>query len=351
MDRILKVSGTIVLFGMIYVMDRITGRSYDFTGLYLLPVVGSAYYFGMAAGLGAAALALLSELTAEPSFAGNIGLFHASTHAATYGFAAFVTANLRSQLLTVRALTQRRDYELELARSIQRAINKPYRPPADSPFEIAAVTEPARELGGDLVQVQPTRSGLFMCLADISGKGVSAALFSALLQETLRTALETSSDPAAVVSAINERMYRALPAEMFVTMFACHLSRTSLRYVSAGHEPAFFIPAGHAHAQRLQSAEGMPIAVRETLAIPATVLETGAGDVLLCYSDGVTDSPGFAHDQEGVRRFFEVHRRFSPAEMATGIIGQATGDGQAAVDDISVLVVRMRETQPANYVI
>jgi len=325
----------------IYILDRATGATPDLSGLYLLPVVLVAYWLGMWPGLAMAGVVLAAEIAAYPAGHRSVVFVHALTHAATYSFAAIVTARLRSQLNTIGRLEERRDYDLELARRLQDSAREAYVPSGRLETDVAIRTEPAQELGGDFILVRESVNGLFACIADISGHGIPAALFSALLQDAVRAALLQSDDPEHIVAAVNQRVFAALPPEMFVTMFCCLLSQRTLRYVNAGHEPGLLNHTMTTTATELNSPEGIPLGIRDGLRIPADEVTLEAGDILLLYTDGVTDSRGFERDERRVRRFFASKQWPTAAAAAGAIVAEAKRGGSEQPDDMSVVVVRI----------
>lgn len=325
----------------IHILDRATGATPDLSGLYLVPVVLVAYWLGMWPGLAMAGVVLAAEVAAYPVGHRSVILFHALTHAATYSFAAVVTARLRSQLNTIGRLEERRDYDLEVARRLQDSAREAYAPSGRLEADVAIRTEPAQELGGDFILVRESANGLFACIADISGHGIPAALFSALLQDAVGTALLRSDDPEHIITAVNQRVFAALPSEMFVTMFCCLLSQRTLHFVSAGHEPGLLNRTTSTTAMELNSPGGIPLGVLDDLKIPAGEVTLEAGDILLLYTDGVTDSIGFGRDEQRVRRFF-ASRQWPTADAAAGaIVAEAKRGGLEQPDDMSVVVVRI----------
>lgn len=325
----------------IYILDRATGATPDLSGLYLVPVVLVAYWLGMWPGLTMAGVVLAAEVAAYPVGHRSVVFVHALTHAATYSFAAVVTARLRSQLNTIGRLEERRDYDLEIARRLQDSTREAYVPSGRLEADVAIRTESAQELGGDFVLVRESANGLFACIADISGHGIPAALFSALLQDAVGTALFQSDDPEHIIAAVNQRVFAALPSEMFVTMFCCLLSQRTLRYINAGHEPGLLNRVTSTTSMELTSLEGIPLGTRDDLKIPAgeVILETG--DILLLYTDGVTDTIGFGRDEQRVGRFF-ASRRWPTAEVAaSAIVAEAKRGASEQPDDMSIVVIRI----------
>ena len=339
--RVLGAVVAVVSVLPIYALDRATGATPDLSGLYLLPVVLVAYWLGMWPGLAMAGIVLAAEVAAYPVGHRSVIIVHALTHAATYSFAAVVTARLRSQLNTISRLEEHRDYDLEMARRLQESARETYEPSGRLEADVAIRMEPAQELGGDFALVRESVNGLFVCIADISGHGVPSALFTALLQDTVDAALLRSDEPECIVAAVNQRMYAALPAEMFITMFCCLLSERTLRFVNAGHVPGLLNRMASTTAMKLNSTGGMPLGVRDDMAIPAGEVVLDAGDILLLYTDGVTDSTGFGRDEQRVKRFFESRRWATAATAAAAVISEAKRGGQAQPDDMSVVVVRI----------
>ncbi len=203
---LLLVAGVILVHGL----DRGSGRVPDLTVLYLVPIILGTYWLGLRSGLALGVAALAAKVLAQPVQQRPPMVADAAAHMAVFALAAAATARLLAQLRAVRALQQRHDVEIEIARVLHEAATAV--DTLDDPrFEIASRLQAARELGGDLVLARKTSGGLFLCVADISGKGVPAALFTALLKSASTSALEESSDPVDVVRRINARMYASLP--------------------------------------------------------------------------------------------------------------------------------------------
>jgi sigma-B regulation protein RsbU (phosphoserine phosphatase) len=263
----------------------------------------------------------------------------AAAHMAVFALAAVATARLLAQLTAVRALQQRQDAEIGIARVLHEATTA-VDMPDDPRFEIASRLQVARELGGDLVLLRRTSRGLFLCVSDISGKGVPAALFTALLRSALTDALEESCDPGDVVRRVNSRVHAALPPEMFVTMFCCLLSGPELTYVNAGHEPGFLLRNDGGETSDLLSRDGMPVGIQPTLVIPTTSLPFMPNDIFVSFTDGVTDSPAFDGDRDAVKRVLEAERRDTAAALADALVARAMEGQQRLRDDVTVLAVR-----------
>lgn len=339
-QKALQTLLVLTLLSIVYAIDASTGLVPDVSGLYLVPVVLTAYWFGLLPSLATVIAALSADYLLHPEVHRNVIVVHNVTHLMTYAFAASVTAVLRRQLTTIRQLSGRRDFELGVARRLQRAVSERYVLSKDERFDVAARVEPARELGGDQVFVRDTSDGLLVCVADISGKGVSAALFSALLQATIDESTWGSARPELLVERVNARMHATLPLEMFVTMFCGLIGGETLTYVNAGHEPAFVIDAMGTPLPPLLSDQGFPIGINETLSIPPVSTAFASGSSLLMYSDGVTDSSGFGGRFDLIEDYFRMTSSLPAQGIADAILQHASPEGVGQRDDMSVVVVR-----------
>ncbi len=323
---------------LVHGLDRVSGLP-DLTVLYLLPIVLGTYWLGLRFGLALSIAALAAEVLAQPVRQQPLMVADAAAHMAVFALAAVATARLLAQLKAVRALQERQDVEIGIARVLHEATIA-VDTPDDPRFEIASRLLVARQLGGDLVLLRRTSRGLFLCISDISGKGVPAALFTALLRSALTGALEESCDPGDVVRHVNARVHASLPPEMFVTMFCCLLSNAELTYVNAGHEPGFLLRSDGGEANDLMSKGGMPVGIQPTLVIPITALPFRPNDIFVGFTDGVTDSPAFDGDRDAVKRFLETERRGTAAALADALVARAMGGQAAQRDDVTVLAVR-----------
>lgn len=341
-NRAVRALVIVVLTGATFAVDFVTGLVPDVSGLYLVPVVLAAYWFGLVPGLLAAAAILSADLLAHPGVELGTVFFHNITHLITYSFAAGVTAIMRRQLQQIRSLQDRRDYELALARRVHDSMAEKLVVSSDRRFNIAARSVPARELGGDHVLVRDTEQGLFACIADISGKGISAAMFLALLDSHLRDAIDRSPLPHEVVQYVNKRLHVSFPPEVFVTMFSCLVSSGEMTYVNAGHEPTFLLDA-NGEMRTLLTAEGLPLGVQSELSVEEQHCAFGVGSRLLCYSDGLTGAPRFkegGYDEIG--RMFRSVSAGSAEEVADAMLRAAAATPSDHLDDTSILVIRRR---------
>ncbi len=213
--------------------------------------------------------------------------------------------NITGAIESIRDITERREMEGRLARSnaelqIAADIQKSFMPeviPQISGFEIAARTVMAKEVGGDFFDVIPfeiislEKGTLGLLVADVSGKGVPAALFMALSRIVVRVNALWHSDPAKAIFDSNNIITRDSQSGMFVTLFYGTLKESdrTLTYVNAGHNPPIVCRSGDGTIEELMPT-GIVLGAVENQDYSSRSLRVGPGDVVVMYTDGVTES-------------------------------------------------------------
>jgi serine phosphatase RsbU (regulator of sigma subunit) len=241
--------------------------------------------------------------------------------------------------------------EFNVARSAQQQM-LPSEPPVLAGYTIAASCEPAREVGGDLYDFLRLDDGRWgIGVADVSGKGVPAALYMTLTKGLLCAAAQDSGDPRQILAAVNKHLRTVTKRKMFVTMAFGVLDPAArrLEYVRAGHNPVVWRrPA--AGETRFLGGNGIglgiagPALFAKTLATETLDLEPG--DALVFYSDGLTEAMN-----EGLEQFGE-ERLAAAVERADGTDATATRDsileevsrfldGGHSQDDLTIAVLRV----------
>ena len=194
--------------------------------------------------------------------------------------------------------------ELDVARKIQADL-LPSVAPKLKGWQVAFHCTPAKELGGDFFDFFPLDGGkrLGLVIADVSGKGVPAALHMANLRNLTRFSASQGGGPVQVLKRVNAAAFPDLKGESFVTLIygELDLSTRQLAFVSAGHDPILWSKAkGGVEGVR---AKGMPIGVAEPEDFDFIVAESrvklGAGDTLFLYTVGVTEAMNGKHEQFG----------------------------------------------------
>jgi len=221
----------------------------------------------------------------------------------------------------------------------------------ESRFQLAALLEPARTIGGDFYDYAMIGADrLFFVIGDVSGKGLPASLFMALSKTLLKSsALRGGGDVGAILNRANAEIGRENPEALFVTAFVGILdARTGiLEYSNAGHEPPY-IKAPDAPAERFEIADGPPLCVLENFSYTTRYRQLVAGEWLCLLTDGVTE----AMDQEkalyGVKRTEAVLRKLPDSAAPSDLIHALHADvqrfvhGAPAFDDLTLLCLRWR---------
>jgi sigma-B regulation protein RsbU (phosphoserine phosphatase) len=210
------------------------------------------------------------------------------------------------------------DREIQLARSIQQRL-LPVRLPAIEGFAFAGICEPAQSVGGDYFDFIPLPQGrIAFAIGDVSGKGIPAALLMASLQASLRGLLAgeifasgSTPDLAVLMAKLNALIYDATPASRFVTLLLGILDTQTgeVSLANAGHCPALLgrQPSSSRGKELIQSsARGPALGLRREATYPTETLQLQPGDLLLAYTDGVSEAMNPDREEfgdEAVRQF------------------------------------------------
>ncbi len=255
-----------------------------------------------------------------------------------------------SALIEEQNKRQRLENEISIAREVQNQLF-PSTLPSVPGVEIEAICKAARSVSGDyydFIQLSPTQVAI--AIADISGKGISAALLMASLQAALRSQTLTegseSLSTAELVARLNKHLVRNTGDDRFATFFiAVYDSATrTLRYTNAGHLPSFLICDGSSH---LLDKGGMVLGVLEDYAYEQGVLEVAPNSLLIGYSDGLVEPENVYGEEFGIARLREAAIRVQnakPLMVAESLMAAAeewAGTPEQA-DDMTVIVTRLR---------
>ncbi len=238
--------------------------------------------------------------------------------------------------------------EIRLAARIQLDL-LPKSPPAVPGYEVAGKSIPAQLVGGDYFDfIAMDGERLAVCLGDVSGKGLPASLLMANLQATLRGQTLLNESCRTCVRRANKLLYQSTSAEKFVTLFYSILNPVThcLCYTNAGHETPLLLSKGHP-VQGL-STGGVVLSILEDFPYEEQSVELGPGDLIVVYSDGVTEAVNPGQEQFGVDRLrsvVEQHRDEAPSALVDQVIGAVQAHAGAApqMDDITLVAVRRLE--------
>lgn len=251
-------------------------------------------------------------------------------------------ARLYAQEIQQKLINQ----ELETARSIQKSFlpqNIPQRPG----WEIAAFWRPVREVAGDFYDFYPLDDGrLAVVIADVSGKGVPAALFMSLSVTVLRFAMGLNLTPAALMDQANRTIIAGQESTMFATAFVGYLdSQTGImEFASAGHNFPLLYRAKTGRCETLQAA-GVAMGIFQNVHFNCETTQLGPDDVLVLYTDGLTEAIDPDDEEFGEVRLENVltqHAARPAQEIADQIVKEVTRftQDEGIFDDETLVVIK-----------
>jgi sigma-B regulation protein RsbU (phosphoserine phosphatase) len=247
---------------------------------------------------------------------------------------------------------ERKNTELAIAAEIQQSF-LPKTIPRIEGYDIAAKSVMAKEVGGDFFDVIPLEvvplgpGKLGVMIADVSGKGVPAALFMALSRIVVRVnAMWYANRPSAAIHDANTVISNDSKSGMFVTLWYGLLDSASrnFTFVNAGHNPPIHFRAADGTLSELK-ATGIAIGLMDDAEYTQDIVQMAKGDILVLYTDGITEAENARLEMFGVPRLQEVilaSRGLSSEEIIREILSAVkafTGDHPQS-DDITLMVIR-----------
>jgi len=247
----------------------------------------------------------------------------------------------------------RLEAEFEVARKAQQDALPPA-PPAVEGYTIAGSCEPAQQVGGDLYDYFSLADGrLGIAVADVSGKGVPAALYMMVTKGLLAATTRDSSDLAYILQQVNRHLYTTCKKKVFVTLAAVALDPAArrLQHARAGHNPIVWRRTGRGETKMLKPPGvglGMAAGERFNRALKIEELQLESGDAIVLYSDGVTEAMNAALEQFGEARLTRAVELTDgqPAEESRAAILRelaAFTNGTPARDDVTLVVLRVAQ--------
>lgn len=242
---------------------------------------------------------------------------------------------------------ERMEEELSIAKSIQQGLLPDPIPEVEG-IDLATKTISSREVGGDYFDVAKSPDGnTIFAIADVTGKGVPAALLMANLQSMLHVLLPVEITLSEATERINNLIFRNTPSDKFITFFwAKYLSTHKiLRYVNAGHNPPLLLRKNSDNFEELSDG-GLLLGALETL-LPyvQTDIQLNPGDLLVCYTDGVDEALNpDGNDDYGVDRLKErilQLRDKSSNQIIEGIVDDVNDFSNfCLIDDLTLVVIK-----------
>ena len=258
-------------------------------------------------------------------------------------------ANVFEKLELIEAFEEKKAFEkeLSLARETQTAL-LPGELPEVEGYDLSAFSNPTRHVGGDFYDfLKKEGAALTGVLADVSGKGISAALLSSLVQGSLQMEFRSGVSLQESVSKVNLYLCEKSRSNRFVTLFLYTLNEDgSGEYLSAGHNPAYLYRAADGTIEELP-ARDLVLGAFTFATYQALPVQINPGDVLVVYSDGITEAENHQEEMFGEERFKEVICQYASQGCAAledqllESIREFT-EGRAQTDDMTCMIVQMR---------
>jgi sigma-B regulation protein RsbU (phosphoserine phosphatase) len=209
---------------------------------------------------------------------------------------------------------------------------------------VAATSVPCRAIGGDFFDYfHLPRGGFGFVLGDVAGKGPPAALLASMLQGIFTANADRDGTPAGLLTLANEALVRrAIEARFATAIYSVLDRRGRLTYCNAGHNPPFLV--GKSGVRRLECG-GTVVGAFERTIFDEETYQLESGDVLVAYSDGLTEARDASGEEFGEERLLscvKANRALSPADLLECLLSTAQqfSAGAAQSDDLTMLILR-----------
>lgn len=250
-----------------------------------------------------------------------------------------------ARLAEERMERERLEQELQLASEIQQRF-QPASPPQLRGYELQGISFPCYEIGGDYYDFIERKDGrLIITLGDVSGKGTAAALLMSSLHAAVHAQAAFNDSLVATIKSVNQYLAENIPSNRFVTLFYAELNPETgeLLFLNAGHNPPLIVHAAGT-VEQLASG-GLPLGINPNAEFREGRTQLNPGDVLVIYSDGVSEAQNPDGEEFGTARLWEVVSRNMDASAA-GIRDRIESaltkfsQGTPAADDITLVIVK-----------
>ncbi|RMF58130.1 MAG: hypothetical protein D6748_09615 [Calditrichaeota bacterium] len=240
---------------------------------------------------------------------------------------------------------QRLEEELNVARTIQKKL-LPHQLPNIPGYEVSGMNIPSKQVGGDYYDVIPLGSHtVALAIGDVAGKGVPAALLMANLQAALRIVLKFNPSPQQIISQLNNLICENTDRDKFITFFLAILNTRehTLTYVNAGHNYPILVTS----TGTIQTLEegGLILGVVPDYPYQSSTIQLKKGDLLYCYTDGVTEAVNHEGEEFGEELLLRLLNRFHKLPLTQSlekiwqkIVAYSSGIPQA--DDVTMLAIK-----------
>ena len=264
-------------------------------------------------------------------------------------FASLAASAIDHTLLYRRVVSQQQaESEIALARKVVESL-LPRSFPVVEGFDIHGLTIPVREVGGDYFDfVGSVSDRLAILISDVSGKGLAAALIMVTFRAYIHATLINELAMRVVMSRVNRLICETTNGDRFITTFYGLIDpeHKRLLYINAGHNPPLLVRADGSH--KLLDDSGLPLGIFEDSRYSESVVDFRSGDILLLYTDGVTEACSECEEPFSLSRLEEVIRAASQQSAAqicqavTDAVNEYAADIGGPEDDLTVAVIKVR---------
>ena len=251
------------------------------------------------------------------------------------------------ELKNVNEAKGRIESELRIARSIQMAmlpkVFPPY--PEREDIDVYALLNPAKEVGGDLYDFFIRDEKLFFCVGDVSGKGIPASLIMAILRALFRTVSAHESNPAKIISSINDVVSVDNDSNMFATLFigVFDLPTGRLRYCNAGHNAPVILNGEEVHFLDVES--NIPVGIMSGMKYELQQIVIPYMTSIFVYTDGLTEAENVHQELFGEDRMIEVAKGIASMPVKEQILDMEKAVSEFTIgaeqsDDLTMMTIQ-----------
>ena len=256
------------------------------------------------------------------------------------------------ELTESTATRERLARELQIARNIQMNM-VPHNFPSREDIDLYASMTPAKEVGGDLYDFFVLNEKLYLCIGDVSGKGVPASLVMAVTRGVFRVLARQELSPVEIATRINDSLGEENPEMIFVTMFFATIDLKSgeMAYCNCGHNAPVLLPCDGNRPYFLHCEPNTAVGVMPGFKYEGQRLEDVRGKALFLYTDGLTEAENNNNDQYGNDQMLAELERvpFLDSRSLVERLEDAVAyhvDGAEASDDLTMLCVKINSAKP-----
>jgi len=241
-------------------------------------------------------------------------------------------------------LAKKLEKDLERAARIQRQL-LPKREPQIPGYDIFAYNEPSESIGGDYFDFFPFSRSLSLVVSDVSGKGISAALLTANLHAFLHAFINERDSGREIVQKLNNHLYLYTEPEMYATFFWGNLNfeEHKFKFVNAGHLPPIVLKKDG--SVKALKAGGVPVGILDSYAHKEAEVHLEQGDIMVIFSDGISDTMNNNEELFGRKRIIDTVRRnahLSSEKIGNMILKEMNGftDSTKYCDDKTIVILK-----------